>query len=49
MKELKKEKNQNTVQIPEKKDYQSPVCEQHKPLEHVRYWQDKSSELPGIL
>jgi len=40
-----KQKNQDTVQLlekKEKKDYQSPVCEQHKPLDHVRVWHKKS-------
>lgn len=45
MKETNKQESQNTVQIPEKqdkKDYQRPVCKQHKPLDHVRTWQTKS-------
>ncbi len=25
--------------------YESPKCETHSPLEHVRAWQDNSSEL----
>ena len=31
---------------PELKPYESPSCETHLPLEHVRKWQDRSSELP---
>lgn len=40
--------NQDTNPTADKKEYQSPTCEQHKPLDHVRAWQDKSSQLPGI-
>ncbi len=29
----------------EKKAYQSPQCVRHSPLEHVRAWVDRSSEL----
>jgi len=45
MKETIEQNNQDSVQSPEKKEYQSPTCEQHKPLDHVRAWNDKSSEL----
>jgi hypothetical protein len=42
MKETNKQENQDAVQVPEKKEYQAPTCEQHKPLDHVRTWQTKS-------
>jgi len=45
MKETNKQESQKTVQVPEKrdkKDYQRPVCKQHKPLDHVRTWHKKS-------
>ncbi len=31
--------------LEEKKDYESPVVKRYSPLEHVRQWVDKSSEL----
>ena len=45
MKEPIEIENQDAIQTLEKKEYQSPTCEQHKPLEHVRAFRDKSSEL----
>ena len=46
--EKKETRNITEPKDNDKKEYEKPEYEEHEPLEIMRAWEDRSSELPGI-